>query len=142
MPLSYPVLLAFADLEQRGVPSSRRPCPVGASSNAELAEHIRQHIAASRLHGEGYRKLWAGCALLALVSRRKQIDSREIEIIDGLPDWRPTTSGARYTQTSVETAGTGAGSREDRCDNETGSAATKSSCADHAGQHLYGDIER
>src|SRR6202035_2146853 len=24
-----------------------------------LAEHIRQHIAASRLHGEGYRKLWA-----------------------------------------------------------------------------------
>src|SRR5580704_13644973 len=28
-------------------------------SDAELAEHIRQHIAASRLHGEGYRKLWA-----------------------------------------------------------------------------------
>ena len=38
----------------------RRPC-----SDAELAEHIRQHIAASRLHGEGYRKLWARCALLA-----------------------------------------------------------------------------
>ena len=30
--------------------------PVGAFSDAELAEHIRQHIAASRLHGEGYRK--------------------------------------------------------------------------------------
>src|SRR5712675_137533 len=39
--------------------SARRPGPVGACSDAELAEHIRQHIAASRLHGEGYRKLWA-----------------------------------------------------------------------------------
>src|SRR5207344_3249872 len=37
----------------------RRPGPVGACSDAQLAEHIRQHIAASRLHGEGYRKLWA-----------------------------------------------------------------------------------
>src|SRR6201993_2425214 len=36
-----------------------RPGPVGACSDAELAEHIRRHIAASRLHGEGYRKLWA-----------------------------------------------------------------------------------
>ena len=36
-----------------------RPGPVGACSDAELAEHIRQHIAACRLHGEGYRKLWA-----------------------------------------------------------------------------------
>ena len=36
-----------------------RPGPLGACSDAELAEHIRQHIAASRLHGEGYRKLWA-----------------------------------------------------------------------------------
>ncbi len=38
---------------------ARRPGPVGACSDAELADHIRQHIAASRLHGEGYRKLWA-----------------------------------------------------------------------------------
>ena len=37
-------------------PSARRPGPVGACSDAELADHIRQHIAASRLHGEGYRK--------------------------------------------------------------------------------------
>src|ERR1700732_590574 len=36
-----------------------RPGPVGACSDAELAEHIRQQIPASRLHGEGYRKLWA-----------------------------------------------------------------------------------
>ena len=40
-------------------PVARRPGPVGACSDAELADHIRQHIAASRLHGEGYRKLWA-----------------------------------------------------------------------------------
>ena len=40
-------------------PSARRPGPVGAGSDAELADHIRQRIAASRLHGEGYRKLWA-----------------------------------------------------------------------------------
>ena len=39
--------------------SGRRPGPGGACSDAELAGHIRQHIAASRLHGEGYRKLWA-----------------------------------------------------------------------------------
>src|SRR6195256_1980050 len=38
---------------------SRRPGPVGACSDAELAGHIRQQIDASRLHGEGYRKSWA-----------------------------------------------------------------------------------
>jgi putative transposase len=38
---------------------ARRPGPIGACSDAELADHIRRHIAASRLHGEGYRKLWA-----------------------------------------------------------------------------------
>jgi putative transposase len=37
----------------------RRPGPVGACSDTDLAEHLRQQIAASRLHGEGYRKLWA-----------------------------------------------------------------------------------
>ena len=38
---------------------ARRPGPVGACLDSELADHIRQQIAASRLHGEGYRKLWA-----------------------------------------------------------------------------------
>ena len=37
----------------------RRPGPVGACSDTELADHIRRQIAASRFHGEGYRKLWA-----------------------------------------------------------------------------------
>ena len=38
---------------------ARRRGPVGACSDAELADHIRRQIAISRLHGEGYRKLWA-----------------------------------------------------------------------------------
>jgi transposase InsO family protein len=38
---------------------ARRPGPVGVCSGAELADHIRRRIAASRLHGEGYCKLWA-----------------------------------------------------------------------------------
>ena len=37
----------------------RRPGPVGACSDAELAEHIRGHITGSGFHGEGYRKIWA-----------------------------------------------------------------------------------
>jgi putative transposase len=36
-----------------------RPGPLGACSDAELADHIRQQIAASGFHGEGYRKIWA-----------------------------------------------------------------------------------
>jgi transposase InsO family protein len=33
--------------------------PGGACSDAELVGHIRARILASRLHGEGYRKIWA-----------------------------------------------------------------------------------
>ena len=33
--------------------------PVGACSESELVEHIRAEILGSRLHGEGYRKIWA-----------------------------------------------------------------------------------
>ena len=36
-----------------------RPGPVGACSDAELVGHIRARILGSRLHGEGYRKIWA-----------------------------------------------------------------------------------
>jgi putative transposase len=36
-----------------------RPGPVGACSDAELVGHIRAQILGSRLHGEGYRKIWA-----------------------------------------------------------------------------------
>jgi len=33
--------------------------PIGACSDAELIGHIRAQILGSRLHGEGYRKIWA-----------------------------------------------------------------------------------
>ena len=33
--------------------------PAGACSDAALLEHIRAQILGSRLHGEGYRKIWA-----------------------------------------------------------------------------------
>jgi putative transposase len=33
--------------------------PVGACSDTVLLEHIRAQILGSRLHGEGYRKIWA-----------------------------------------------------------------------------------
>src|SRR4051794_7168521 len=37
--------------------------PVGACSDTVLLEHIRAQILGSRLHGEGYRKIWARHAL-------------------------------------------------------------------------------
>ncbi len=40
-------------------PRPARRGPVGACSDAELVEHIRARILGSRLHGEGYRKIWA-----------------------------------------------------------------------------------
>ena len=40
-------------------PCPARRGPVGACSDAELLEHIRAQILGSRLHGEGYRKIWA-----------------------------------------------------------------------------------
>ena len=45
-----------------GAAAPARPArrgPVGACSDAELLEPIRAQILASRLHGEGYRKIWA-----------------------------------------------------------------------------------
>jgi putative transposase len=40
-------------------PRPARRGPVGACSDAALVEHIRAQILGSRLHGEGYRKIWA-----------------------------------------------------------------------------------
>ena len=53
-----PASIALSKETQPNTPP-RRPGPVGVCSDAELADHIRRQIAASRLHGEGYRKLWA-----------------------------------------------------------------------------------
>ena len=40
-------------------PPPARRGPLGACSDAELLEHIHAQILGSRLHGEGYRKIWA-----------------------------------------------------------------------------------
>jgi transposase InsO family protein len=48
---------ATASAEPPSCPARRGP--VGACSDAELLEHIRAQILGSRLHGEGYRKIWA-----------------------------------------------------------------------------------
>jgi putative transposase len=40
-------------------PRPVRRGPVGACSDAELVGHIRAQILGSRLHGEGYRRIWA-----------------------------------------------------------------------------------
>lgn len=40
-------------------PARRRPGPVGACPDGELARAIEWEIAASPWHGEGYRKIWA-----------------------------------------------------------------------------------
>lgn len=37
----------------------RRPGPIGACLDVDLADHIRRQIEESGFHGEGYRKLWA-----------------------------------------------------------------------------------
>jgi putative transposase len=42
-----------------GAAAPGRRGPVGACSDAELVGHIRAQILGSRLHGEGYRKIWA-----------------------------------------------------------------------------------
>src|SRR3712207_7130439 len=40
-------------------PRPARRGPVGACPDAELVGHIRARILGSRLHGAGYRKIWA-----------------------------------------------------------------------------------
>jgi putative transposase len=48
-------------LSQRDATEHDLPSPWSSRRmfGLELSGHIRQQIAASRLHGEGYRKLWA-----------------------------------------------------------------------------------
>lgn len=50
---------ALAQVPAELRPVRRRPGPVGACTDDELALAIRWEIAASPWHGEGYRKIWA-----------------------------------------------------------------------------------
>jgi putative transposase len=58
--LSRATLYRHRATDGAAVPSRpARPGPVGACSDAELVDHIRAQILGARLHGEGYRKIWA-----------------------------------------------------------------------------------
>src|SRR3974377_1179932 len=74
---------------------ARRPGPVGACSDAELADHIRRQIDASRLHGEGYRKLWARLRFAGVRARPRRV--RPVMREDGL--LAPHPLGATQTNT-------------------------------------------
>ena len=59
-----PRATVYRHREADGAPAEEPPAdgrrgPVGACPDAELVEHIRAQIHASRFHGEGYRKIWA-----------------------------------------------------------------------------------
>jgi transposase InsO family protein len=58
--LSRATVYRHRALAGAAVPASPvRRGPVGACSDAALLEHIRAQILGFRLHGEGYRKIWA-----------------------------------------------------------------------------------
>ena len=49
--------------------SPGRPGPIGPMPDSALLAAIRAVLAASPFHGEGHRKVWAGCALPARAPR-------------------------------------------------------------------------
>ena len=66
----------------------------------DLRDRIWAHYSAQLL--DQYREQYGPADVITLtISRSRQFDGREIEIIDGLPD--------SSSRTSVETAGTGTG---------------------------------
>ena len=78
-------------------PSTRRPGPVGACSDPEL--HIRQHIAASRLDGEGYRKLWARLRFAGVRASPRRV--RRVMRANGLPK-PPTRERSEIAYTPID----------------------------------------
>ncbi len=48
-----------AEEGSRGSRPPQRPGPMGPCTDPELVDHIRQVLAESPFHGEGYRKVWA-----------------------------------------------------------------------------------
>jgi hypothetical protein len=73
--------------------SARRPGPAGACSDAELADHIRQQIAASRLHGEGYRKLSARLrSMTSAIGHRQSREPVTFAVVDAIREVRPPFS--------------------------------------------------
>ena len=51
----------------------RRPGPVGPRSDAALVEAIRELLAASLFHGEGYRKIWARLRFAGIRTSKRRV---------------------------------------------------------------------
>ena len=51
----------------------KRPGPLGAMSDQDLVEAIRQLLQYSPFHGEGYRKLWARLRFSGLRTSRRRV---------------------------------------------------------------------
>jgi putative transposase len=54
-------------------PAGRRPGPIGARSDGDLVAAIRDVIAASDFHGEGYRKVWARLRFAGVRTSRRRV---------------------------------------------------------------------
>lgn len=50
-----------------------RPGPIGAMTDAELVEAIRELFAADTFHGEGYRKIWARLRFAGLRTSKRRV---------------------------------------------------------------------
>ena len=111
-----------------------RPGPVGACSDAELAEHIRHHITGSGFHGEGYRKIWARLRVAdvrASRSRSGEIWARLYgvtvnAVIPGLIDTELTRHEERYAQ-AIEVSGGAPSGKVDRDEANVKQALTRKS---------------
>jgi putative transposase len=51
----------------------RRPGPIGPMADAALVEAIRQRLAASPFHGEGYRKVWARLRFAGIRTSKRRV---------------------------------------------------------------------
>jgi putative transposase len=51
----------------------RRPGPVGPMPDAALVEAIRELLAASPFHGEGYRKVWARLRFAGIRTAKRRV---------------------------------------------------------------------
>jgi putative transposase len=58
---------------QDEAPPRRRPGPLGPMPDAALVEAIRNLLAASPFHGEGYRKIWARLRFAGIRTSRRRV---------------------------------------------------------------------
>lgn len=62
-----------AEEGSRGSRPPQRPGPMGPCTDPELVDHIRQVLAESPFHGEGYRKVWAKLRFKGLRTSKERV---------------------------------------------------------------------